>query len=236
MGRGDEPIDPGPLPPFAAFAAHRRAQAHRFEAAESALLTPRTVAGRRAAFRFGRSAAHAALQALGRDDGPILAGSHREPLWPSGVTGSISHTNELGVALVALLVDTDGVGIDIEARRPAPELNDQVPRAEERSWLDRAAPESRDDLLLALFSAKETIFKAFYPRVGTFFGFDAAALQPAAAGFDARLVTGLDPQYPPDRGFEIHCRWFGDLVLTWLILPRTRQTSAPVTPLGPGGG
>ena len=215
--------DPGPLPAFAAFAARRAGEPddNDFRDDESALLTERAVAGRRQTFRLGRAAAHAALRGLDRDRAPILSGPGRDPVWPDGIVGSISHVPHLGVALVASAADTDGVGIDIEVHGETPELEGQVPRPEELSWLDRAAPDDRQRLLLALFSAKESLFKAFYPRVGTFFGFEAAALVPAPNGFTARLVSGLDAAYPRQRTFHIHCAWTDEMVLTWLILPRT---------------
>lgn len=220
-------LTPRSLPAFASFAAKAPDDplSHGYVTQESALLHSRAVPARRRAFRLGRAAAHAALAAIGRDEEPILAGEDRQPLWPSGIFGSISHTAELGVALVAPADHTDGVGLDIEARRDAPELSTQVPRPEERRWLDHALATERDDLLLALFSAKESIFKAFYPRVGAFFGFEAASLEPADDGFAARMIQDLDSDYPPDRIFTVRCQWFGDLVLTWLVLP-----TAPTRP------
>lgn len=216
--------DPGPLPEFAAFAAHRPDDPddHAYVNEEAALLSKRAVGGRKQTFRLGRAAAHAALQALDRDEGAILTGPDREPIWPAGVTGSISHIFDLGVALVAPSADTDGVGVDIEeAGRPTPELEGQVPRPEELAWLDRADSIDRHRLLLALFSAKESLFKAFYPRVGSFFGFEAAALAPSPGGFTARLVADLDSDYPAERTFQINCNWTDRAVLTWLILPKT---------------
>ena len=213
---------PDAIPPFAAFAALHPGDPHEPIAdVEEALLHPRAVPHRRLAFRRGRSAAHAALGSIGLDSAPILSGPHREPIWPPGVSGSISHAAGIGVALVAPAAFTDGIGVDIEARRHAPELEQQVPRPEEWAWLTSLEPDERSDAVFALFSAKESIFKAFFPRVGSFFGFEAAALRPAAHGFEAHLVHELDAHYPPDRTFAVGCRWFGPLVLTWLILPKT---------------
>ncbi len=219
----EQRIDPGPLPPFASFSsAHRAEKSPRALLPEElALLRPETVERRRESFRLGRQAAHQALGVLGRDKGPILAGENREPIWPDGVVGSIAHAAGRGVALVAPSERSDGVGIDLEARRPAPELADLVPRAEERSWIDDLDEGEQRDALLALFSAKESIYKAFFPRVGTFFGFDAASLVPARDGFTAQLVADLDPDYPPHRTFDVWCGWQGDLVLTRLVLPKT---------------
>lgn len=214
------------LPRFAAFASRQPSDPrdNPFETGEMAALNPRSIPERQLAFRLGRAAAHAALRRIGRDEGPITTGHDRAPHWPSGIAGAISHTSDLGIALVAPTQHTDGVGIDVEARRFAPELYDQVLRLEERSWMSLEPTSRRDDIVLAAFSAKESIFKAFYPRVGNFFGFEAASLEPSPAGFVARLVADLDPAYPPERTFNVHCRWHGDLVLTWLVLPGTSHS------------
>ena len=168
----------------------------------------------------GRTAAHAALADLGRDVPAILTGSAREPLWPAGVVASLSHAGDFAVAVAAPLEHTDGVGIDIELARHAPELWDQATLPAERRWLQGIGDGvERDRMLLALFSAKEALYKAIFPRVGTYFGFEAASLTPAQGGFTARLVESLDEAYPPDRAIRIHCAWFGDLVRSWLVLP-----------------
>jgi 4'-phosphopantetheinyl transferase EntD len=210
------------IPPFAAFALRTAPDGDTaIHEAEAALLHPRAVPARRLTFRLGRLAAHAALQEIGMDTGPILAGDHREPQWPPGVVGSISHTVDTGVALVAPEERTDGIGIDIELQRNAPELETQVPRAEERLWLDKLAAAEREAQLMALFSAKEAVFKAFFPSVGSFFGFAAASLLPTSSGFRGRLVAPIDDRYPPLRTFAIGCEWSGNSVLTWLVLPKT---------------
>jgi 4'-phosphopantetheinyl transferase EntD len=131
----EQRIDPGPLPPFASFSSVHRAEESPgvVLAEELALLRPETVESRRESFRLGRQAAHQALHGLGRDNGPILAGDNREPIWPDGVVGSIAHAAGCGVALVAPSEHSDGIGIDLEARRPAPELADLGPRSA-RGW------------------------------------------------------------------------------------------------------
>ena len=188
---------------------------------ELAVLHPSSVAKRRETFRMGRSAAHRALQALDADTQPILAGPLRDPRWPDGILGSISHTDDVGMALVAPADETDGVGIDIERRRDAPELVGQVLRPEELGWIEDRPADQRPDLVMAVFSAKETIFKAFFPRVRVFFGFEAASLEPIHDGFRARLVIDLDADYPHDRSFSVRSRWGPEHVVSWLVLPKT---------------
>lgn len=217
---------PPGLPAFASFATRTAADPiSPLHEEEAATLHPRAVPDRHETFRLGRSAAHAALGAIGADTGPVLVGSSREPLWPAGVSGSISHISGIAVALIAPSVQTDGVGIDIETIRNAPELDKQIPRPEERIWLDRLPAPERTANLFALFSAKESIFKAFYPRAGFFFGFQAASLVPVSSGFVGSLVEEIDSNYPPTRTFEIKCEWLDTTVMTWLILPKTSPAS-----------
>ncbi len=210
------------LPSFASFAVSSPSEpVPPIAPGEEVLLSDAMIPAAREAFARGRAAAHASLRSIGLDDGPILRGRHREPLWPDGAVGSISHAAGYGVSLCAPSAATDGVGVDVEQVRHAPELWDFVPRAEEKAWIEELEPSERETALLALFSAKESIYKAFFPRVGVRFGFEQASLIPTGSGFNGRLVAGLDADYPPDRKFVITCNWFGDLVLTAAVLPKT---------------
>jgi 4'-phosphopantetheinyl transferase EntD len=229
--RAGDITPPRSLPSFASFAvSHPSEPVPGVAPGEEDLITDRMVPVRREAFARGRAAAHAALQGIDLDHGPILSGSNREPLWPDGAAGAISHAAGFGVALVAPTADTDGVGVDLEELRHIPELWDHLPRPEEREWLDRLQAAEREAAIIGSFSAKESVFKAFFPRVGSFFGFDQASLMPASDGFVARLMDGLDADYPSERTFEITCDWFGDLVLTSVVLPKTPGDSHFLNP------
>ena len=89
--------------------------------------------------------------------------------------GAISHTAGVVTAVVALRSECGGIGIDIEERRRYfPELVDLIAFGDER----RAIRAAVDPVAAAveLFSAKESIYKAFSPRVGRYFGFPAARI------------------------------------------------------------
>ncbi len=212
---------PRSFPAFVSYAMRRVGDpANTATEAELEALHPRTVATRRADFVAGRTAAHAALADLNCDVPSILSGAMREPLWPSGIAGSLSHAGDVAIAMAAPRQHVGGVGVDIEKERPAPELWDQVPLPVERRWLEALAdPVERDRMLLALFSAKEAIYKAFFPRVGHYFGFEAAALEPTPFGFAASLVEAIDETFPPGQPFRVNSAWFGDMVRSWLVLP-----------------
>ncbi|MFO0650627.1 MAG: 4'-phosphopantetheinyl transferase superfamily protein [Polyangiales bacterium] len=106
----------------------------------------------------------------------IETGEEREPLWPDGVVGSITHTQGFVSAAIADARVIRGLGVDSEetftvdrARRLARHL---APRGEltalARSGLDEGA------LAAAVFSVKESVYKCLHPFVKSFFGFDAA--------------------------------------------------------------
>lgn len=188
--------------------------------AETDLVHPRATTQRAAELRYGRKAARRALTALGCRVDAVGRGPGGEPLWPQGVVGSLTHAAGHVVAAVAWRRQVGGIGIDLEhEERFFPGLAYQVAYETEASWIGGLQGDRRRRSTLEVFSAKESIYKAFYPRVGRYFGFDAARLTPDEGGFRARLVADLDPEYPPERRFHIGCSWHGTLVFTTLLLP-----------------
>lgn len=145
---------------------------------EWALLSEKAVWKRQQQFAMGRVAAHKAMEQLGIAPSPILRGPHDEPLWPSGLIGSISHSQEWAVAAVAQKCDSRGVGIDIEYIDKAVSwsLANHISNPEERPWLEEIAS-LRYLRFFLLFSAKETIFKAMYPQHYVFLEFQDATLR-----------------------------------------------------------
>lgn len=188
---------------------------------EESLLHPRSITSRRLDFHLGRAAARQALVRLGRSPAPILIGDQRQPLWPEGIVGSITHATGVAMAVASDRTNCGGLGIDVEnAGRTFDELDQHVAFAEEREFLEALPAEQRRLRSLELFSAKESVFKAFFPRVGRVFGFETALLRPRPdGGYEGRLKADLDGEYPRQRTFTVHCQWQGDLVMTSLVLP-----------------
>ena len=109
-----------------------------FPAEQAALRTagPR----RRAEFAAGRSCARAALATLGVAAGPILPGPAGQPLWPAGVTGSITHCAGYQACAVARTTDVAAIGIDAEPDAALPAgLIETVATGPERVWISRHA-------------------------------------------------------------------------------------------------
>jgi 4'-phosphopantetheinyl transferase EntD len=160
---------------------------------EEEAIVARAVEKRRLEFASGRACAHRALERLGVGAGPVLAGERGEPLWPVGVVGTIAHCRGYRGCAVARTEDLVTIGIDAEPNEPLPErLIGDVARPEEigpLSELARAEPGVRWDRLL--FSAKEAVYKAWYPLTERWLGFEDATLtiDPVERTFSARLLV-----------------------------------------------
>lgn len=157
-------------------------------------LIDKAVESRRGEFVTARRCARSALAALGCSaPGPILSGSRREPLWPAGVAGSITHCAGYRAAAVARRDDVASIGIDAEPHDQLPEgVLDAVTLTPEREHLRRLAVEEPGvhwDRLL--FSAKESIYKAWYPVTGRWLDFHDAEvrLNPHTSRFHARILV-----------------------------------------------
>ena len=106
-------------------------------AAEAEYVHERAIAARRRSFTVGRYAAHCALGLLQADRGPILRGDHGQPIWPSGVVGSITHAGDRVAVAVARNANSGGIGLDIEhVGRYFPELIAHIAFGDERSRLE----------------------------------------------------------------------------------------------------
>jgi 4'-phosphopantetheinyl transferase EntD len=137
-----------------------------------ALITPReaelvarAVDKRQREFATARVLARQAMARVGRHDVELLNAADRSPIWPEGITGSISHCDTRAVVAVALRDRVGTVGIDVEHRDELKrELWKTVFSSDEVRALDaRFDGELRGRMALALFSAKEALYKAQYP-------------------------------------------------------------------------
>ena len=161
--------------------------------AEAALLGPSVALKRRREFTAGRNCARRALVALGLPESPLLSGAQREPLWPSGVVGSITHSGGYCAAAVGRATRYAGIGIDCERHLPVSEgVVRLVCTARERAWLANA-PDHDIQWPTLIFSAKESFYKVWFPLTGRWLGFEAATLtiDPARSTFQIELDRPL---------------------------------------------
>lgn len=131
---------------------------------EEAEIVRDAVPKRRREFSAVRRCARQAMAGLGLPPVAVLPGPRGEPLWPGGIVGSMTHCAGYYAAAVARTRDFHTLGIDAEPHAPLPGgvLEAIVLPAEERRL---AGLGTRDGIHWdrLLFSAKESIFKAWYP-------------------------------------------------------------------------
>lgn len=141
-------------------------------------LVARAVPSRKSDFGDARWCAHEALRRWGRDE-PILRGEKGMPLFPEGIVGTLSHTDGLRGALVGDAGVWRSVGLDVEKAQPLTGgVFNAVTSPLERWSLSRLTGSERSENLLGtvLFSAKECVYKSWFPLAGRFLDFDEAEL------------------------------------------------------------
>ena len=165
---------------------------------EEEAVVARAVHKRRREFALVRSCARRAMEKLGVPPQPLLPGERGAPRWPAGLTGSMTHCDGYGAAALVRAGDLASLGIDAEPHGPLPEgVLPTVSLPTEGDRLRRLARERPDihwDRLL--FSAKEAVFKAWFPLTAQWLEFTEADIEVFAdpgerltGGFRAELLV-----------------------------------------------
>ena len=174
---------------------------------------------RRREFATARACARTAMARLGLPETAVLRGPRGAPQWPEGVTGSITHCAGYRAAAVALTRDVVSLGVDAEPNEALPDrgMLELIALDQERARLGELAaviPGISWDRLL--FSAKESVYKAWFPLARSWLGFESAdiVIDPREGMFTARLLvpgplvggtplTVLTGRWLADNGFLV---------------------------------
>jgi 4'-phosphopantetheinyl transferase EntD len=186
------------------------------EPGDAALLLPAEAAclGRAAPkriqeFAAGRLCARRALAEFGRLDFAVCVGSDRQPLWPAGMVGSITHTAGVCAAVVGDAARFAGLGLDCEhAAKVNPDLWPKICGPRELRMLGALPRAQQAPIAALIFAAKEAFYKCQYPITAEFLGFHDLHVEPAdwsapQGQFDVepeRRIAIAGPADPPFRG------------------------------------
>ncbi|MER7759615.1 4'-phosphopantetheinyl transferase superfamily protein [Streptomyces sp. NPDC097619] len=182
------------------------------------------VEARRREFRTVRQCARRALGGLGVPPVPVLPGPRREPQWPPGVVGSMTHCAGYRAAAVAYGGDVLSLGIDAEPHEALPEgMLPAVAGPEEAERLDllyARLPQVHWDRVT--FSAKESVYKAWFPLARRWLGFHDASLilDPDRESFE--VVLHRTHEHSDGRLLDsMSGRWSvaDDLIRTAVVVP-----------------
>jgi 4'-phosphopantetheinyl transferase EntD len=190
---------------------------------EEEKIIARAVASRRRDFAAVRSCARACLERLGYPPVPILPGVGGAPTWPAGVQGSMTHCPGYAAAAVGPVAQISAIGIDAEPDAPLPDgvLNlIATPAEQDRlATIQREADSRNWDRLL--FSAKEAVYKTWFPLVGDWLDHQDAEIvfYPHEATFTA-LLTRDGLTVDGRHVHRLHGRWAHQqgILLTAIIL------------------
>jgi len=162
---------------------------------EERALTSRMAPVRRREFIAGRVLARALMGRLGTAPTPLLPGAGRQPLWPPGLVGSITHSRRFCAVALAPATRISGLGIDFEPFRAIePELHALICTPAELGSLHAGDwPCSLGELVCCLFSAKEAFYKAWYPLTARFLECHdvKVTLAPGLTEFTVEMEPGI---------------------------------------------
>ncbi len=156
----------------------------------------RTFAAGRRALReaLGALASPAAARVLAGDTA-ILRDDRGAPILPAGVRASVSHKDDIAVAL-ACSGDGFFLGVDVETLPgPREDVARHVLTPAERAELAPLTAEERRRALVLRFSLKEALYKALNPYVRRYVGFLEVEVRPSVddAVFTLALKDGEGP-------------------------------------------
>lgn len=158
-------------------------------------------------FAAGRFCARAGIVKLGLKPIAIVRGADRAPIWPSGVVGSISHTEGYCVAVVAQESQLASIGVDVERLgRMTSSVRKLTMRTEENDTLHRLDERMKQLASTAIFSAKESFYKCQHALTGEWIDFDQVCVTLGAGAFKLEICD------PPQRLAHLRS-WAGRFVV-----------------------
>lgn len=179
---------------------------------------------RKAEYLAGRIVVQHALSALGLAVAQQQVGieKDRAPVWPKDIVGSISHTDEFAVCCVARAADISLIGVDSELILSASAASSLAAEIHNESELKLTINAGFNEAVgtSIIFSAKESLYKALYPVVRCYFGFEQARvsqLDLQRSSLTLTLCHAFASQYGLASDYTIQFSIKGALVHTLLM-------------------
>jgi 4'-phosphopantetheinyl transferase EntD len=148
-----------------------------------AMYVGRAVPKRVQEFAAGRLCARRALAEFGFVDHPVRVAEDRQPMWPDGMVGSITHTTGFCAAVVARRPAATALGLDSEVVGSVnAEIWHKICVPLESAWVESLPAPQRAAAITLIFSAKEAFYKCQYPAVRQHLNFHDARVEAPAWG------------------------------------------------------
>lgn len=129
-------------------------------------------------FTAGRLCARRALAVCGVTDFALLPGQDRQPQWPPGYVGSITHTEGYSAAVVGAHTHFRSLGVDAETIAAVhEELWPRILGEAERVQVGRLGGAARECAAALMFAAKEAFYKCQFPLTAEWLEFEDLAIE-----------------------------------------------------------
>jgi len=173
---------------------------------------------RRAEYAAVRQVARALIGELGYASVGILNGPGREPIFPTGIVGSLSHSEKFALAVVAREQAVGAVGCDVEPLLALPEGTVQLILTPDESRFVASQPAWYGRLV---FSVKEAFHKAQFGLTRMTPGFTDVQVTFDRNFEKVEVVTLIDiGPIPGGRTFEGRVRLVEDHMMTRVRIDR----------------
>lgn len=179
---------------------------------DEAVTVANAVLSRRREFAAGRAAAREALRRCGAEKASLPTRPDRQPRWPAGYAGSISHCEGFCAAAVTRRSMILSVGLDVEPAAELPrELQALVFNEEERVRLEAAGKRIPAPWCRIGFCAKEAFYKSYYATEEKYLDFLDVDLSlhtdSDAQSGDFHIRLGPNNPGTGDGSAQFHGRW-----------------------------
>lgn len=197
------------------------------------LSAERFSSSRLAEFATCRACARNAMAKLGHAPREVPVGKRREPIWPEGLVGSITHCSGFRAAAVAPSALIATVGVDAEPNAPAGQgvRGMIMGRREEEAIAALGSEYPRIAWDRLLFSAKESVYKAWHPLMQEWLGFSDCTLLPSGpTGTEeksGRLLTTGAFRVLLSKTLDVDGTPVIELEGSWAVLEGTALQGAP---------
>ena len=187
-------------------------------------------------FAAGRLCARRALAQFGVGDFVLRVAPDRQPVWPAGLLGSITHTDGWCAAVVADGKEFIGVGVDCEiVGRVGGHILPRIGTAAETAWVLGLPAAEQGRALAFLFAAKEAFYKAQFPSTAERLSFHDVAVEAADWGgrrgvFRTRPTRRIAIEELAGGAFLGRYEFHDEFVSAGVALPAVNRPCRPGTP------
>ena len=170
-------------------------------------------------FSTGRYCARKALAAIGHENAEILIGNDKQPIWPKGYVGSISHSGKLVGAVAAKASNVKSIGLDIETiAKIKPAMWRLLYTEAETEFFNTFTGEELAYYTTLLFSFKEAFYKLQHPLTNTFLNFTDVEVKSVGNKFELQVLKEFPGKNLITNTIYLHHSLAKDQIITLCYL------------------